>query len=189
MKKTILPINELRKYLARVKCLNLLHFHNINDKKLNELGNLEKIKLESSKEIEFLEDVRLVSYKDSKDHIVEWNALGAVNMIFKEQMVYWKEYGISEKMYLLIQSFREGLRRDVEILSIEDSILNHRIILDGAHMAMALYYLYLNEREIFKSFFRSLHNIYVINFVSPAGSLLFPYDFLNICRDFPESNN
>jgi hypothetical protein len=184
MKTSDITIENFKKYIARVKCITMLHYRDINDMKLKEVGRARKTELEAPEEIGGIRGDKLVWYMNDSGERVYWNERMARNITVEEQAAHYGNAGLEDKIKSLLESLRQGLDMDIEIISVYDTILREKVIVDGVCRAVALYYLFLNEKEALGKLFKSRHRIYLIDLVSPAGALLFPYDFLNICRDY-----
>jgi hypothetical protein len=183
MKTTDITIESFKKYVGRVKCITLLHYKDVNDMKLKEIARALKSRLEDPDEVKGIGMEKLVWYVDNKGERVFWNQRNARNLTVEEQAGIYAKSGLDDRMSHMLDSLRQGLTMDVEIINIHDTLINETVIVDGVLRAVALYYLYANEKNTLKKLLKSKHSIYLIDLISPAAALLFPYDFLNICRD------
>lgn len=183
MKTTSLTVEEFKKYIPRVKCINLFHYNLINTAKLAEVSKVSKVEFEKPEDLEQLKTDKLVWYVNDLNERVYWNEVKARNLTLHEEAASYLNKAMNQKLSQTVKSLRDGLTMDVEIVSIHDSTYNERVIVDGIYRAVALYYLYLTERETVEKLLQSVHRIYSVIFHSPAGALLFPCDFINIARD------
>ena len=143
---------------------------------------IQKIKFDSLKDFERLENLKLVWYKNAAGKTVDWTDEDARNIELKnknDEEAY--QPNDKDKITKCINAFKdEGLTKDIEIISVTDSKLDEEIIVDGVHRAVAIYRLYQKEPKVIKKLLSSqLHGIYLINFQSMAASIFFPCDFLN----------
>ncbi len=187
MTKTIISIEDFKKYMARVRCINLLHYKLIPLSKLREIGQVERSELDAMEDFALLRNYKTVWYENDKHERVSWDAHNARNLSVEELVGSHADSPMKTEMTEVINEFRDGLNRDIEIVSISDMLLGETVIVEGGRRAAALYYLYNHDQEAINKILESPYKILNIIFLSPAASLLFPCDFVNICRDVKKS--
>jgi hypothetical protein len=153
--------------------------------KIKNYVKVHKIKFNSLKDFDRFENLKLVWYKNTAGKSAGWADVDSKHIELKnenDQEAY--PAGHKEKIMDLIEDFRtNGLKKDIEIISVTDSKLDEEIIVDGVHRAVAIYRCFQKEPDIIKNLLSSQHlGIYLINFRSPAASIFFPCDFLNFYR-------
>ncbi len=187
MTKTIISIEDFKKYMARVRCINLLHYKLIPLSKLREIGQVERSELDAMEDFALLRNYKTVWYENDKYERVSWDAHNARNLSVEELVGSHADSPMKTEMTEVINEFRGGLNRDIDIVSISDMLLGETVIVEGGRRAAALYYLYNHDQEAINKILESPYKILNIIFLSPAASLLFPCDFVNICRDVKKS--
>jgi len=185
MKEQIMSVDDFKRYVPRVKCISLFHYNLINAAKLRELCTVRVREPESVDDLAALRDMLLVWYRDEKGEPVYWDSRGARNIALADLAA---EYAgnpelMNEKMRDIVRAIREGALCGAEIICVHDTILDKTMVVDGVYRAVALYYLYLTDRPALDKLAESGCHISCITLESPAGSLLFPCDFINISRD------
>lgn len=185
MKEDTLSVEEFKRLIPRVKCINLFHYDLFNSSKLDEICNVTSNEIESLEEMETLNDANLVWYENSDGRRVMWDAPGARNMVLGSLVRNYIEdpSTIDEKLSKLVDSLKRGLEKNIEIICIYDSSLGYEVVVDGVYRGLALYYLYLTEPGVIEGLLSSRFKVRIVTLRSPAGALLFPCDFVNICRD------
>jgi hypothetical protein len=183
VRTTDLSIHDFTLYVSRVRCITLLHYHVISPMKLEEVSAVRRLDLDSPGEFDTLGDARLVWYRNEGGERVFWNDRGAVPYTLRELVATYANEPMDESVRQMVEGFREGFRNGIEIVTVRDTILGERIVVDGVKRAAALYFLLKNEPETLARIWQSPHQVSIIDFASPAASMLFPCDFINICRD------
>jgi len=185
MRESTLSVEEFKRVIPRVKCISLFHYNLFNSSKLKEICTITRSELESAAEVETIKDLNLVWYVDIEGNRVMWDQPGASNIILGNLAAdYFTEpFLMDDKLRSTVESLRGGLKNNVELLCVHDSTLGATVLVDGVYRAIALYYLYLAEPGLIDSILNSSFNIETVTLNSPAGALLFPCDFVNICRD------
>ncbi|MEJ2254476.1 MAG: hypothetical protein P8Y75_08940 [Nitrospirota bacterium] len=186
MKKHFLSVEDFKRYIPRVKCINLFHYNLIGTPKLEEVSRVEKLRYEEPAELESLQDDKLAWYVNDRDEPVSWNAEHARNLAVGEQAsrLLARPEAMEGHIRDMVDSLRGGLTNTLELVSVYDTILRERVIVDGMVRVVALLYLYRAEPETVQRLFRSEYEICSVVYTSPAGSLLFPCDFINILREY-----
>jgi hypothetical protein len=187
VKKSIISIEDFKKYMSRVRCINLLHYKLIPLSKLREIGHVERLDLDAMEDFALLRNHKTVWYENDKHEQVSWDAHNAGNVSVEELVGSHANIPMKTEMTEAINELRGGLNRDIEIVSISDTIIGETVIVEGGRRAAALYYLYDHDQEALNKILNSSYKILNIVFLSPAASLLFPCDFVNICRDVKQS--
>lgn len=142
---------------------------------------LEQIK--SSDDIMKLSGYYLVWYKPNNQGMSGWNIDGSMNYLTWEYGDGLISNSINEpEVSSLIQSFRKGLNKPVEILVAFDTLLNAGIIVDGTKRALALYTLAKTEKPVMEQLIKSAYPICVLRLKSAHCCSLFPCDFLKLYR-------
>jgi len=185
MKETVISIEDFKRFIPRVKCISLFHYNLMNTCKLSEICTVTQSELESPDEIETLAQMNLVWYVDPEGARVMWDAPGARNILLGDLA---RQYGLDPsgldgKLRETVDSIRQGLKKNIELICVWDSSLEARVLVDGVYRGLALYYIYITEPGILQSLMDSNFSISTVTLSSPAGSMLFPCDFINICRD------
>jgi hypothetical protein len=183
VKKNIISFEDFKKYMARVRCINLLHYKLISISKLKEIGQIERLELDAPEDFALLKNYKTVWYENNEHERVSWDASNARNLSVEELVGSHANIPMKTEMTEAINELRSGLSRDIEIVSISDTIISETVIVEGGRRAAALYHLYDHEKEAMNKILESPYGIFNIVFSSPAASLLFPCDFVNICRD------
>jgi hypothetical protein len=189
LKKQLISVEDFKRYIPRLRCINLFHYNFLNSSKLKEISSIERVDFESVEDFENLRDDMLVWYVNDRGEPAYWNSENARNLRLEEQAARCLNDGMDEAMRGLVDSLRGGLTNHVEIISVYDTLLKKRVIVDGVKRAVALYYLYLTDRDVLSALLGSRYQVSCVIFSSPAGSLIFPCDFVNICRDMPAGDS
>jgi len=185
MKESTLSVEEFKRLIPRVKCISLFHYNLLNSSKLKEICTTTRRKLESARELDSIKDVNLVWYVDGEGNRVMWDQPGSRNIILGALAADYitEPSQMDDKLRSTVDSLRGGLKNNIEIICVHDSTLDATVLVDGVYRAIALYYLYLAEPGLIDSMLNSSFSIETVTLSSPAGALLFPCDFVNICRE------
>jgi hypothetical protein len=169
----------LKSYDEKITVCRL--YNQIPHSKVIKFVRIQKNQFDLSEDFDRLENLKLVWYQNASGKSVGWSDVDARHIELKnenDEKAYRSED--KEKISKLIEDFKvNGLKKDLEIISVTDSKLDKEIIIDGVHRAIAIYRLYQKEPDVIKQLLSSQHGIYLINFQSPAAALFFPYDFLS----------
>lgn len=181
----IISLDDFKRYVPRVKCISLFHYNLINAAKLRELCTVRVSEPERMDDLAALRDMLLVWYRDEKGEPVYWDSRGARNIVLGELAAEYAGHPerMNEKMQDVVRALRGGSLCGAEIICVHDTILDKTVIVDGVYRAVALYYLYLTDKETMAKLATGGCHISCITLESPAGSLLFPCDFINLSRD------
>lgn len=185
MREQDLTIDDFKRLVSRVKCINLFHYNLFNTSKLEELCKVISMTPETDADLDLMDMAMLVWYVDASDKRVWWDAPGATNMNLGQLVRHYvrQPAEIDDKLKKMIDSMRDGLSSNVELICVSDTTLEATILADGVYRALALYYLHLTEPDTIVRLLNSDYSIRIFKLSSPAGALLFPCDFVNICRD------
>lgn len=185
MREQTMSVDDFKRYVPRVKCISLFHYNLINQGKLRELCQVRVRDAESAEDIADLRDMLLVWYRDDKGEPVYWDSRGARNISLGELAAEYAERPerMNEKMRDVSRALREGTLCGAEIICVHDTILGSTVVVDGVYRSVALYHLYLTDKPALAGLIEKGCNVSCITLESAAGSLLFPCDFINICRD------
>ncbi len=189
MRKTTISIEDFKKYMVRVRCINLFHFKLIALPKLSEIGQIERRELDAVDDFALFENNKTVWYENEDHDLVSWDVSRARNLSVKELVNVRADSPVRIAMTDTIDELRDGLTRYIEIVSISDTTLGETVIVEGGRRAAALYYLYDQEKEAIHKILSSPYTVINIVFSSPAAALLFPCDFINIFRDVKMSDS
>jgi len=182
-----------------VRCLSLLNLdRGIFDtnsrriEKLKAIGTARKMRINKTSDLEVLSSSKLPWYKDSSNKRVEWSDIDCIKLKIKERAEIFMLNQMGNKMteYLdsiedeeiekWVENLKNGLTGNIPIISINDLSIKQRLILDGVHRFVALYYLYLENEETLSKLLDSDYGIFFIEFESPVGGVFCPWDFMNI---------
>lgn len=185
MKQSNLSIEDFKRFIPRVKCINLFHYNLLGPRKLSEVCNVIAKEFESVEEMENLSDTNLVWYVNGEGSRVMWDAPGATNISLSGLARQYIDNPsiMDEKLVETLDSLKQGLKKNIELICVYDSSLGADVLVDGVYRGLALYCLYLTEPAMLSDMMDSAFAISMVTLSSPAGSLLFPCDFINICRD------
>jgi hypothetical protein len=184
MKDNALSIEEFKRFIPRVKCINLFHYNLFNSPKLSEVCTVTASKLESADELERLSDTALVWYVNNDGVRIMWDSPGAINIVLASlARQYASEPSeMDTKLAETVESIRQGLKKNIELICVYDTTLGANVLVDGVYRGLALYYLFITEPETIENLMESAFSIQIVTLNSPAASMLFPCDFINICR-------
>jgi len=184
MKEYALSVEEFKRLIPRVKCINLFHYNLFNSSKLCEICTVISHEIESVEDMESLNDANLVWYAGRDGERVMWDAPGASNIVLGSLARNYTEEPslMDEKLGRTVASLRQGLEKHVEIICVYDSTLGALVVVDGVYRGIALYYLYLTDPRAMENILSSRFRVRIVTLRSTAGALLFPCDFVNICR-------
>lgn len=185
MKKSALSIEEFKRLIPRVKCINLFHYNLLNTAKLSEVCKVARHCLETPQEINALKDIYLVWYATDTEHRIMWDTPGARNMVLGElaQLYVDQPSYMDDKFKEIVQALKDGKGNAVELIAVHDTVLNATVLVDGVYRALALYYIHLTDPATLQALCESSLSLCTITLTSPAGSLIFPCDFVNLSRD------
>ena len=184
MKEEDLTINEFKRLIPRVKCISLFHYNLFNEAKLAEICKVSRLELESPGEMESIGDANLVWYVNDRGERVWWDTPGARNMVLGSLARQYAKApsGMDEKLRGMVDSIRGGVAGNIELICVRDTSLGVTVLVDGVYRGLALYYMYLTEPETLKGLMAPSSIIRVVTLRTPAGAMLFPCDFVNICK-------
>ncbi|MFW6121935.1 MAG: hypothetical protein ACOC80_13715 [Petrotogales bacterium] len=148
-----------------------------------DLGTCELKQVTKPKDLDQLSEHYLVWYKPNKVGLSGWNIDCSVNYRLCEYIdgLVNRSIEIPVQVESLVQSFKNGLEKPVEILVAFDTSLRIALIIDGTKRALALHYLKQKEAEVSERLISSRHPIYILQLNSAHCKILFPCDFLKLC--------
>ena len=170
-----------------VRCLNLLNLdRGIFDtdsgriEKLKAIGTARKMRITTTSDFDDLSSSKLPWYKNSSNKRVEWSDIDCINLTIKEAAERFRDNQMGNKIKEHVDNLKIGLTSDIFIISINDLSIKQRLILDGVHRFVALYYLYLENEESLLKLLDSDYGIFLIEFESRVGGFFCPCDFMNL---------
>jgi hypothetical protein len=176
--KNVLPEQFYKDYLDYIRPTNL--FSKLSEEKFKEFSfEIKKVLLGEKNDLEKIGELKLVRYKDQKNCLCSWENEGAENLKLLEDYQLLVDNN-DENVGDLIKSLRNGLTGNIEIIVAVDGLSNEKIIVDGIHRIVALFYLLFNDHEAISKIFESEYKIYIIEIKSRNMRSLFPCDFVNI---------
>lgn len=169
--------------MAIIGGINIIKIANsqnsLNPSVFRGIGTCEKKIVVNANDLEQLSKHYLVWYKTNEAGYSGWNIEGSINYLLNEYVNGLTDESITMN---LIQSFKKGLNKPVEILVAYDTDLDAGLIVDGTKRAIALCYLKHKETETFSQIIGSNnYQIQILQLNSPNCRVLFPYDFLKLC--------
>ena len=188
MKDYPLSIEEFKRFIPRVKCINLFHYNLFNSPKLSEVCTVTASELESAGELEGISEAALVWYVNNEGARVMWDAPDARNITLGSLARQYRDdpSGMDGKLKEMVDSLCQGLKKNIEMICVHDTTLGANVLVDGVYRGLALYYMFITEPETIGNLIGSAFSIQIVTLSSPAASVLFPCDFVNICRDRKE---
>jgi len=182
-----------------VRCLNLINLGvGIFDtdsrriEKLNAIGTARKMRINKTSDFEVLSSSKLPWYKNSSNKRVEWSDIDCINLTIKERAERFRDNQMGNKIEedldsleddeieKWVDNLKNGLTDNIYIISIKDLLIKQRLILDGVHRFVALYYLCLENEESLLKLLDSDYGIFFIEFESRVGGFFCPCDFMNL---------
>jgi hypothetical protein len=174
-------VNRFLAKLEQIGCINMTKMarsYGCSDLSLfRGIGTCELKRMRDVKDADQISECYLVWYKPNKDGLSGWNVNGSVNYRLGEYLELIQKPEVSS----LIESFRKGLKSDVEILVAFDTTLNLGLIVDGTKRALALHYLKDSDGDTLNRLLTSDHSIDILQLNSAYCKVLFPCDFLKLC--------
>jgi hypothetical protein len=138
------------------------------------------MRITTTSDFEDLSSSKLPWYKDSSNKLVEWHDVECINLTVKEAAERFRDNQMGNKIKEHVDNLKIGLTCDIYIISINDLSIKQRLILDGVHRFVALYYLYLENEESLLKLLDSYYGIFLIEFESRVGGVFCPCDFMNL---------
>ncbi len=161
----------------------------LSTRKMKELGSARKLVIESLADLKSLQRTNLVWYRNKNNNDpVMWDTPDSINLILREAAeIYKVDPSWYNKVHLkkfndLLESLKNGLTANVEIISIFDATLNVRLAVDGLTRLVALYHLYLYEKYLLAKLLESAYKITIVEYVTKLGWAICPCDFMALYR-------
>ena len=155
----------------KIQCASLIR--ELSLEKLEEFGSAGKFSLTSPADIDELGQASIIWAEVGK-----WLDPGSVNLTVDQAAAMFANDPDFHNMAEVITRLKQGAWTELELVSIFDTLLERRLIVDGVPYLVGLYYLSKHDPAGLGKLLESAQGIDLIEFSTPVGWFLFPGDFM-----------